>query len=118
MPTYEYKREDGTTFEVWQGINDEPLEECPDTGQKVRRLISGGGGVVYKGEGFYVTDYKKNKDQQSNGSGQSSSSDAKQENTDTSDSGNESNSKSQDTTSDSWKLRVPPSIRIWLAYLQ
>ncbi len=58
MPTYEYKREDGTTFEVRQGINDDPLEECPDTGQKVKRVITGGGGVVYKGDGWYVTDYK------------------------------------------------------------
>lgn len=60
MPTYEYKREDGSTFEVWQGINDEPLTECPETGQKVRRVISGGAGVVYKGDGWYVTDYKDN----------------------------------------------------------
>lgn len=60
MPTYEYKREDGTTFEVKQSINDEPLKRCPDTGQKVKRVISGGGGVVYKGSGWYVTDYKNN----------------------------------------------------------
>jgi len=58
MPTYEYKREDGSTFEIKQSINDEPLEECPETGQKVKRIISGGGGVVYKGNGWYVTDYK------------------------------------------------------------
>lgn len=58
MPTYEYKREDGSTFEVWQGINDEPLTECPETGQKVKRVITGGAGVVYKGDGWYVTDYK------------------------------------------------------------
>ena len=58
MPTYEYKREDGSVFELFQGINDPALETCPDTGQKVKRLISGGGGVVYKGTGFYVTDYK------------------------------------------------------------
>ncbi len=58
MPTYEYKREDGTTFEIKQSINDEALEKCPETGQKVKRVISGGGGVVYKGEGWYVTDYK------------------------------------------------------------
>lgn len=61
MPTYEYKREDGSTFEIRQGINDEPLAKCPETGQTVKRVISGGGGVVYKGDGFYVTDYK-NKD--------------------------------------------------------
>lgn len=60
MPTYRYKREDGTTFEIQQGINDDPLEECPDTGQKVKRVITGGGGVVYKGDGWYVTDYKDN----------------------------------------------------------
>lgn len=60
MPTYEYKREDGTTFEVRQSINDDPLEKCPDTGQKVQRVITGGGGVVYKGDGWYVTDYKNN----------------------------------------------------------
>jgi len=83
MPTYEYRREDGTTFEVMQGINDEPLERCPDTGQKVKRVISGGGGVVYKGDGFYITDYK-NKDrkngaggeQENSPSGEASKSDA------------------------------------------
>jgi putative FmdB family regulatory protein len=58
MPTYKYKREDGTTFETKQSIKDDALEECPETGQKVKRVISGGGGVVYKGDGFYVTDYK------------------------------------------------------------
>lgn len=58
MPTYEYKREDGSRFEIRQSINDDPLVECPDTGQKVKRVISGGGGVVYKGDGWYVTDYK------------------------------------------------------------
>ncbi len=58
MPTYEYKREDGSTFEVFQGINDKPLETCPTTGQKVERVITGGAGVVYKGNGFYITDYK------------------------------------------------------------
>lgn len=58
MPTYEYKREDGSTFEIIQKMSDDPLETCPDTGQKVRRIISGGGGVVYKGDGWYVTDYK------------------------------------------------------------
>lgn len=59
MPTYQYKREDGTVFETLQGINDEPLTECPETGQKVCRLITGGAGVVYKGDGWYVTDYKR-----------------------------------------------------------
>lgn len=58
MPTYEYKRKDGSVFEITQSINDEPLKTCPTTGQPVTRIISGGGGVVYKGTGWYVTDYK------------------------------------------------------------
>lgn len=58
MPTYEYRREDGTVFETFQGINDPALTHCPDTGQPVQRIITGGGGVVYKGSGWYVTDYK------------------------------------------------------------
>lgn len=58
MPTYEYKREDGTTFEVTQGMNEPKLTTCPTTGLPVTRIISGGGGVVYKGSGWYVTDYK------------------------------------------------------------
>lgn len=66
MPTYEYKREDGTTFEVFQAMSDEPLTECPTTGQPVKRMISGGTGLVFKGSGFYVTDYK-------NGNGSASS---------------------------------------------
>jgi putative FmdB family regulatory protein len=67
MPTYEYKREDGSVFEFSQSINDAPLKTCPETGQAVKRIISGGGGVVYKGTGWYVTDYK-NGNERSNGS--------------------------------------------------
>ena len=74
MPTYKYKREDGTTFEVRQSIKDDALEECPETGQKVKRVISGGGGVVYKGDGFYVNDYKKDKNGSSGSSNGSSNS--------------------------------------------
>lgn len=58
MPTYEYIREDGTRFEVIQKFSDAPLTECPETGQTARRAISGGSGVIYKGSGWYITDYK------------------------------------------------------------
>ncbi|MDX2127920.1 MAG: FmdB family zinc ribbon protein [Chloroherpetonaceae bacterium] len=58
MPTYQYQREDGTQFEVFQKISEPALEVCPATGQRVLRVISGGGGVIYKGSGWYVTDYK------------------------------------------------------------
>jgi putative FmdB family regulatory protein len=61
MPTYSYKREDGTTFDIQQKISESALEVCPTTEQKVKRIITGGGGVVYKGDGWYVTDYKDKK---------------------------------------------------------
>ncbi len=57
MPTYTYRREDGTTFDIEQRITDDRLTTCPTTGQSVERLISGGGGLVFKGSGFYQTDY-------------------------------------------------------------
>ncbi len=58
MPTYSYQREDGSVFELMQRMSDPALTVCPETGQNVKRVITGGAGVVYKGEGWYVTDYK------------------------------------------------------------
>ena len=56
MPIYEYEREDGTRFELIQKMSDEPLASCPDTGQKVKRLISESA-FHLKGGGWYKTDY-------------------------------------------------------------
>ncbi|MCH8012345.1 MAG: zinc ribbon domain-containing protein [Candidatus Marinimicrobia bacterium] len=59
MPTYEYKcNECGHIFEKLQSITDEPLKECPLCRGKIRRLIGGGAGLIFKGSGFYITDYK------------------------------------------------------------
>ena len=60
MPTYEYKCEScGYKFEEFQGINEPPLEVCPCCkNDKVKKLISAGGGLLFRGSGFYVTDYK------------------------------------------------------------
>ena len=85
MPTYEYRREDGSTFEVFQKITDDPLETCPDTGQPVERLISGGQRPIFKGSGFYETDYVK-------GNGSSQSSNSNGSSTESADSGNSSSS--------------------------
>ena len=57
MPTYEYRRTDGSTFEMFQSITAEPLTACPTTNQAVKRVISGGTGFILKGSGFYQTDY-------------------------------------------------------------
>lgn len=46
MPTYAYRREDGTTFETRQRITEDALNECPETGQPVERIISGTPGVI------------------------------------------------------------------------
>ncbi|HHP7239317.1 FmdB family zinc ribbon protein [Longibacter sp.] len=59
MPTYVYRREDGTKFEIKQRITEDPLEECPETGQPVERIIAGSAGLIFKGDGFYITDYGK-----------------------------------------------------------
>jgi|TARA_B100000959_G_scaffold202853_1_gene212325 predicted nucleic acid-binding Zn ribbon protein len=42
-------------------MSDDPLTECPICGSKVRRLVSGGSGLIFKGSGFYITDYKNGK---------------------------------------------------------
>ncbi len=58
MPTYDYECIDtGRRFEQFQNITADPLETCPECGGPVRRLISGGGGLIFKGKGFYATDY-------------------------------------------------------------
>lgn len=57
MPTYTYRREDGTTFEIEQSIKEDPLEQCPDTGQEVERIITDPPGIVYEEDGFHTTDY-------------------------------------------------------------
>ena len=55
MPTYTYRREDGTTFDIRQKFSDDPLAVDPETGQKVTRVIHSAG-VIFKGSGYYVTD--------------------------------------------------------------
>jgi putative FmdB family regulatory protein len=60
MPTYEYECiHCGENFEVFQKITDPPLDNCPKCHKKVRRLISSGAGIIFKGKGFYATDYRR-----------------------------------------------------------
>lgn len=61
MPTYEYHCEKcDQTFEVFQSMKDDHLTACRDEacGGKVRRLIGTGAGLLFKGSGFYITDYR------------------------------------------------------------
>jgi putative FmdB family regulatory protein len=63
MPTYDYKCLDcGYSFEHFQRITEEPLKVCPKCSGNLKRLIGAGSGPIFKGSGFYHTDYKmKNK---------------------------------------------------------
>lgn len=60
MPTYDYECDACQhTFEVFQGINEPVLTKCPECGKKkLRRLFGTGGAIVFKGSGFYQTDYR------------------------------------------------------------
>ena len=86
MPIYEYRRPDGTTFEVMQKFSDDPLTVDPETGDPVERVFRPPA-IHFKGKGFHNTDYgtrKRNREKAeqsssdgSSGSGGGSSSDAK-----------------------------------------
>lgn len=70
MPTYDYLCQDcGHRFEMFQAITDKALESCPLCGGRVKRLISGGAGLIFKGSGFYITDYKKKTGEKTDSSG-------------------------------------------------
>lgn len=58
MPTYEYRCPAGHLFEVFQRISDPPGATCPTCGADAQRQISAGAGFLFKGDGFYITDYR------------------------------------------------------------
>lgn len=62
MPTYQYECSScGHEFEILQSMKDKKLKKCPKCGKlKLVRLIGGGSGLIFKGSGFFATDYKKN----------------------------------------------------------
>jgi putative FmdB family regulatory protein len=100
MPIYEYRRPDGSTFEVLQSITAEPLTEDPELGVPVERVLHAPA-VHFKGSGFYNTDYgtkkraRETKEAGEKGSSSSDSSSSKSE------SSSASSSKSESTTSSS-----------------
>jgi putative FmdB family regulatory protein len=75
MPTYEYECEKcGHRFEVFQSMSDKPRKRCPKCRGKLRRLIGTGAGMIFRGSGFYTTDYRSDsyKEQKKKESGDSS----------------------------------------------
>ncbi|HDR05397.1 MAG TPA: hypothetical protein ENN84_09170 [Candidatus Marinimicrobia bacterium] len=79
MPNYDYKCKKCThRFEQFQGINDSPVKLCPRCGGEVRRVIRSVG-LIFKGSGFYITDYtrKKTNEQKKSTASESGSGDTK-----------------------------------------
>lgn len=58
MPTYEYRCPKGHEFERFQRMSDDPVADCPTCGKEAERLLSAGAGFLFKGDGFYITDYR------------------------------------------------------------
>ncbi len=67
MPTYDYICNDcKKMYEYFQSMSDAPIKECPECNKNsLRRVISGGTGLIFKGSGYYLTDYKNKKNQSS-----------------------------------------------------
>jgi putative FmdB family regulatory protein len=60
MPTYEYEcKQCKRRFEYFQRVSEKPKRTCEKCGGELVRLVSGGAGLIFKGSGFYATDYKK-----------------------------------------------------------
>ncbi|MEO6696031.1 MAG: zinc ribbon domain-containing protein [Ignavibacteria bacterium] len=74
MPTYEYECGNcGHLFEIYQTMKDDKLTKCPVCEKEtLKRLIGAGGGLIFKGSGFYLTDYKNKSTETSSGSGKDS----------------------------------------------
>ena len=63
MPTYDYKcTQCGHDFEIFQSMSESHIKKCPECGGNVRRLVGAGAGLIFKGSGFYFTDYVKEKE--------------------------------------------------------
>ena len=101
MPTYEYKCDAcGYEFERFQSIMAAPIKRCPECGKsKVRRLISTGAGLIFKGSGFYITDYR-DKSYSDKAKAESGSGDSKGEGKTETNSDSESDSKPAETKSE------------------
>jgi putative FmdB family regulatory protein len=90
MPTYEYEcMQCKHRFEAFHSMTAEPIKECPECGGKVKKLIGAGAGIIFKGSGFYVTDYKG-----SNGNGKAAAANRASSSTDSGTEGAASASKS------------------------
>jgi putative FmdB family regulatory protein len=95
MPIYEYRRPDGTTFELQQSFSDDPLTEDPETGVPVQRVLHAPA-VHFKGKGFYNTDYgTRNRNRETAASAEKSSAEKSSESSSASSSSSSAEKKSE-----------------------
>ena len=104
MPTYEYKCENCShQFDTYQSMKDEKLTKCPVCGKNtLKRLIGSGGGLIFKGSGFYLTDYKNKSSEQSsvsNSKTKSTGTNSKQETSATAENKSSTSGEDKKTTS-------------------
>lgn len=111
MPTYEYECDAcGHEFERLQRMTDPAVKKCPKCAKlKVRRLISGGAGVIFKGSGFYETDYKRARSPGGRKDGDGASSDTKSSDSKPSDTKGSDSKSSESKSSDSKSTDSKPS---------
>ena len=102
MPTYDYECDAcGHEFELFQSISDSVKRKCPECGkQKLRRLFGTGGAIVFKGSGFYQTDYRSDNYKKQAKEDSKSAESSSQEKSSKSDKASKSENKSQSKNSD------------------
>ena len=103
MPTYDYKCENcGHQFDVYQSMKDEKLTKCPNCGKNtLKRLIGAGGGLIFKGSGFYLTDYKNKPAETTSSSSPAKNKTSETTKTETTSSNDSSKSDTKTTSTDS-----------------
>jgi predicted nucleic acid-binding Zn ribbon protein len=103
MPIYEYRRPDGTTFDIQQSFSDDALKVDPDTGVPVERVLHAPA-VHFKGKGFYNTDYgtrRRNRETAAAAESSSSEKSSSPEKSSSSENGSSGSSASKDSSSSS-----------------
>ena len=97
MPTYDYRCDAcGHELALFQGITEDPIRKCPECEQeKLRRLIGSGAAVIFKGSGFYETDYKRSRGGKSEGGDSKSDSKSSESKSDSSSSSDSKKSESK-----------------------
>ena len=103
MPTYEYRCPKGHAFELFQRITDEPGAACPECGEKAERQLSAGAGLLFKGSGFYITDYRSDSYKKAAGGDKAGGSESKPSDSGSSSSSSSSSSKEASSSSSSSK---------------